>query len=177
VDVILTAIERQLSNNVIGEDRIVRNRIPGLAAALVLVLSLWAQNASTAAEKPSALVDKLFQKMDTTVSPGCALSVIRDGKIIYERGYSSEEIDPLYELKIEDGRLVLYRLKNKPDPLQPVAQDLFKAEVGTIRFTRNPRGEISGFLLSTGRIRNFRFRRGAASVPEGFNYSPHYEGL
>jgi len=77
--------------------------------------------------------------------------------------YRSDEIDPLYELRLEGSGLVLHRLKNKPDPLHPVAQDLFVGSVGTIRFTRGAQGEVSGFLLSTGRIRNFQFRRGGSS--------------
>ncbi|HTQ57384.1 MAG TPA: hypothetical protein VMI94_23100 [Bryobacteraceae bacterium] len=31
-------------------------------------------------------VDKIFAKWDSTISPGCALSVIKDGRIVYERG-------------------------------------------------------------------------------------------
>lgn len=43
--------------------------------------------------KPEAKVDALFAHLDTTVSPGCALSVIRDHKIIYERGYGMADLD------------------------------------------------------------------------------------
>ncbi len=44
-------------------------------------------------ENSSARVDELFRKMDTTVTPGCALSVVKDGKIIYERGYGMADLD------------------------------------------------------------------------------------
>jgi CubicO group peptidase (beta-lactamase class C family) len=37
--------------------------------------------------------DLIFGKWDTTVSPGCALSVMRDGRIIYERGYGMADLD------------------------------------------------------------------------------------
>ncbi len=43
--------------------------------------------------KPEARVDALFAAMDSTISPGCALSVIRDHKIIYERGYGMADLD------------------------------------------------------------------------------------
>ena len=84
--------------------------------------------------------------------------------------YSSKEIDPLYELKIEtssDGKesLVLHRLKSDPDTLQLVTHDFFTARAGKIRFTRNMKGVISGFVLSSGRVLDLRFERGRPAVP------------
>ena len=79
--------------------------------------------------------------------------------------YSSQEIDPLYEMKVEQGGLVLYRLKNKPDVLQPITRDLFAGSIGNIRFTRNQQGQVSGFMLSNGRIQNFRFEKGRPAIP------------
>jgi CubicO group peptidase (beta-lactamase class C family) len=52
-----------------------------------------AQLAPAPAEKPEGKVDALFAKMDTTVSPGCALSVMRDHRIVYERGYGMADLD------------------------------------------------------------------------------------
>jgi hypothetical protein len=51
-----------------------------------------------AASPPVALsqaetVDKIFEKWDSTVSPGCALSVIKAGQIIYKRGYGMADLD------------------------------------------------------------------------------------
>jgi len=80
--------------------------------------------------------------------------------------YSSEEIDPLYEIKVVDGGLVLNRLKNKPDKLMPVTRELMIASVGNLRFTRDAKGEIDGFKLSTGRILNMKFRRGRPAAAE-----------
>jgi hypothetical protein len=81
--------------------------------------------------------------------------------------YSSEEIEPLYELKLDSDRLVLHRLRSKPDVLHPVTLDLFAGSIGTIRFTRNSAGRISGFTLSTGRIKNLRFQKGRPAIPAG----------
>jgi hypothetical protein len=75
--------------------------------------------------------------------------------------YVSEEIEPIYRVAVQDGRLVLMRLKRDPDTLEPRTRDVFSGEVGTIRFTRDSNNHVSGFLLSTGRIRNFRFMRQA----------------
>ncbi|WP_348263533.1 serine hydrolase [Telmatobacter sp. DSM 110680] len=85
--------------------------------------------------------------------------------IEYAGAYSSDEIDPLYSLKIEEGKLVLHRLKADPDKLMPVTRDLFASSLGSIRFTRTPKGEIGGFLLTTGRIHNLRFSKGRPAIP------------
>jgi hypothetical protein len=79
--------------------------------------------------------------------------------------YSSEEIEPLFEIRLEKTELVLHRLRNKPDVLQPVTLDLFAGAVGTVRFTRTSSGHISGFMLSTGRIKNMRFEKGRPGIP------------
>src|SRR5215471_17388875 len=66
--------------------------------ALVLLSALvqptvWSQTAATQAERPSGQVDKLFEKMDRTISPGCAVAAMKDGKILYERGYGMADLD------------------------------------------------------------------------------------
>lgn len=79
----------------------------------------------------------------------------------YARNYASEEIEPIYRVIVQDGKLVLNRLKHKVEILEPRTRDVFSGEVGTIRFTRDSKHQITGFLLSTGPIRNFRFTRQA----------------
>ena len=46
----------------------------------------------------SAQVDQLFSRWDNPASPGCALAVMRDGHIIYERGYGMADLD--HDVKI-----------------------------------------------------------------------------
>lgn len=82
----------------------------------------------------------------------------------YAGAYSSQEIDPLYRLAVENGSLVLHRLKADPDVLMPVTPELFVASVGSIQFTRGSKGEITGFLLTTGRIRNMHFTKGRPAI-------------
>ena len=55
---------------------------------------------ATAADSPaeSAQVDQLFTEWDKPASPGCALAVMRDGHIIYERGYGMADLD--HDVKI-----------------------------------------------------------------------------
>jgi CubicO group peptidase (beta-lactamase class C family) len=41
----------------------------------------------------AAKVDKLFEKWDKPDSPGCALGIVKDGKLIYKRGYGMADLD------------------------------------------------------------------------------------
>jgi CubicO group peptidase (beta-lactamase class C family) len=65
------------------------------AAALLLLTSALtlAQDAATAKNDVHQRVDRVFAKWDSTVSPGCALSVIKDGQIVYKRGYGMADLD------------------------------------------------------------------------------------
>jgi CubicO group peptidase (beta-lactamase class C family) len=75
--------------------------------------------------------------------------------------YYSEEIEPIYVMKIDDGKLVLQTLKNKPDTLRPITPDLFAGSIGTIRFKRNGQSQVSGFVLNADHVRNMRFQKGS----------------
>jgi len=77
----------------------------------------------------------------------------------YEGSYVSQEIEPIYRMVVQNGKLMLMRLKHKPSQLEPRIRDVFTAEIGTIRFTRDPSHRVSGFVLNSGRIRNFHFTR------------------
>ena len=46
-----------------------------------------------AADEKTDKVDKLFAQWDKTVSPGAALAIIKDGKIIYKRGYGMANLE------------------------------------------------------------------------------------
>src|SRR5580704_3906932 len=61
-------------------------------AATILLLTI----ATTVAQDraiPNKQVDQVFAKWDSTSSPGCALSVIKDGEIVYKRGYGMADLD------------------------------------------------------------------------------------
>lgn len=81
----------------------------------------------------------------------------------YAGEYVSDEIDPVYRVKLEGDKLKLLRLKNKPDPLAPATSDVFTGQIGTIRFTRDADHHVSGFTLDAGRIQGFQFKRRPAS--------------
>jgi len=67
----------------------------GYTTAMRTAILLFLAIGSTAAQEAMAdeRVDKVFAKWDSTVSPGCALSVIKDGQIVYKRGYGMADLD------------------------------------------------------------------------------------
>jgi CubicO group peptidase (beta-lactamase class C family) len=77
----------------------------------------------------------------------------------YPGEYVSEEIDPIYRIILQDGTLMLTRLKHEPTALEPRVRDAFSTPIGTIRFTRDASHHVSGFTLSNYAVRNFRFTR------------------
>jgi len=79
----------------------------------------------------------------------------------YAGAYVSEEIDPVYRIVLQDGKLSLARLKHKSEILRPTVLDVFTADTGSLRFTRDANQHISGFFLNAGRIQNFRFSKKA----------------
>jgi len=73
--------------------------------------------------------------------------------------YYSPELQALYQIFVHEGKLFL-RLKNSPDAeVVPVLNDLFRVEGKNLAFSRNPQKQITGFVLSSGRIRSLRFVR------------------
>ncbi len=79
-----------------------RRALPAIkiVVAAWLILAMVGPVAATADETTDK-VDKLFAAWDKTTSPGATLAVIKDGRIVYERGYGMA--------KIEDG------IVNTPD--------------------------------------------------------------
>jgi CubicO group peptidase (beta-lactamase class C family) len=81
----------------------------------------------------------------------------------YAGSYVSEEIEPIYRILVENGGLVLKRLKSKPQKLEPTLNDYFQGPDGDVHFQRDPAGKVTGFVLNSGRIKNFHFKKTAQS--------------
>jgi CubicO group peptidase (beta-lactamase class C family) len=67
-------------------------------AAMVALLAVRIATAATAGgtlpdEKAKAAVDEIFSDLTKPGSPGCALAVARDGKIIYDKGYGLANVE------------------------------------------------------------------------------------
>ena len=77
----------------------------------------------------------------------------------YAGAFVSDEIEPVYRISVQDGKLTLKRLKSKSDSLRPTTRDVFVGEIGTLRFTRDASARVSGFILDADRIQGFQFTR------------------
>jgi hypothetical protein len=78
----------------------------------------------------------------------------------YVGTYQSEELEVLYRLFLDDdGQLTLKFLKSEPHTLKPHMQDVFVGNFGTLRFQRDDNMIISGFTITSGRIRNLAFNK------------------
>src|SRR5438876_4604878 len=70
-----------------------------VASVFFIAPSVFAQGQSTTntdaspAETVTARVDKLFAQWDKPDSPGCALGIIKDGQLIYTRGYGMANLE------------------------------------------------------------------------------------
>ena len=79
----------------------------------------------------------------------------------YTGTYQSDELAVLYSVAMDNsGSLTINWLKNYDVPLKPHMRDVFTTSRGTIVFRRDTESDrISGFSISTGRIRNLEFRK------------------
>ncbi len=68
------------------------NKMSRIKVIFALLFLLTFFLTASADEKADA-VDKLFAPWDRLDTPGCALAVIKDGQIIYERGYGSANLE------------------------------------------------------------------------------------
>ncbi len=67
--------------------------MPRMLLLVVALSALAAAPDPAASPDPKAKIDALFQEFDRSDSPGCALGVFRDGKIIYARGYGMANLE------------------------------------------------------------------------------------
>ncbi len=78
---------------------------------------------------------------------------------VFAGAYTSSELDAIWRIDLRDGKLMLKRLKSKPEALDPMLQDVFLSGTGAFRFKWGKDGRVSGFVLNAGRVRNIRFER------------------
>ena len=80
----------------------------------------------------------------------------------YEGRYISEELETMYTLKVEDGRLMAHHRWVGPFPVTHVDGDTFTAGawfLGQLFFDRSPDGSVSGFSAGGGRTHGVWFRK------------------
>lgn len=73
--------------------------MPRFVVIIILALAVATAAAAQQPARPAnpdrlrERVDSLFARWDSTVSPGCALSVIKDGQVLYRRGYGMADLE------------------------------------------------------------------------------------
>ena len=67
--------------------------VSGVLATALAFGGLRASNGNVADEKKTAAVDEVFADLTKAGSPGCALGVYRDGKMVYAKGYGLANLE------------------------------------------------------------------------------------
>jgi hypothetical protein len=74
--------------------------------------------------------------------------------------YRSAELDVTYAVATHDASLVVQTAGREDLALHPVFKDVFAGDsVGTVRFTRDARGTVTGFTVNRTNARGVRFDR------------------
>jgi CubicO group peptidase (beta-lactamase class C family) len=74
-------------------------KVPELKAIFLLSISIFLvtagcdQRPDIELSRTNREIDEVFQEWDRSDSPGCALAVVREGEIIYERGYGMADLE------------------------------------------------------------------------------------
>ena len=108
------------------------------------------------------------QRTLTLVTPdgdSARMTEARSSRITSERltdyvgTYAADELDVQLTIAEQNGQLVLRRREAEDAPLRPVYEDDFASPIGSLRFSRDASGRVTGFGIYNGRIRNVRFTR------------------
>jgi len=109
--------------------------------------------------------------------PATELTSYRDGKRLYQYRrlpaytpspkelsdlagtYRPVENDMPYEVKVREAGLLFKSVKSREIALTAVAPDHFLGDGDRFTFARDDDGRVTGMLMNSGRIRNFRFER------------------
>ncbi len=67
-------------------------KMPRCKAAVIVVMMLLVFSSAVADDRTDE-VDKLFSQWDKPGSPGCALAIVQDGRIIYKKGYGLANLE------------------------------------------------------------------------------------
>jgi CubicO group peptidase (beta-lactamase class C family) len=161
-----------------------RSRKVGDVATLTLeegrlTLGLYARTFTMEAASPKRLasVDSLLQVAVTALSQETITIFLRDTSELYDRlaitpvapnelnqyagTYTSEELDIVYNLNVEGGQVFVKRGFAPKEALAFVTRDLFTIDRQSIEFERDDAGQVVGFGLDAGRVKEIRFARSA----------------
>jgi CubicO group peptidase (beta-lactamase class C family) len=73
--------------------------------------------------------------------------------------YTSGEAEVTFQIKLENGALVLHRRPAAAVSLRPTYKDAFECDLGAVRFLRDASGTVTGLSVGEGRVWDLRFTR------------------
>jgi CubicO group peptidase (beta-lactamase class C family) len=73
--------------------------------------------------------------------------------------YFSDELNVEWRVEARDSQLFFHRQKFRDSPLKPVLVNVFDSGLGTVCFERSKDGRVTGFTVTTERVRRLRFLR------------------
>jgi len=79
--------------------------------------------------------------------------------------YRCRELEVTYHIELDDESRLVMVSPSRRSGLEPVFEDGFRWEWGSVLFTRDNNGAVSGFELASGRARNFIFARAFGLPP------------
>ena len=78
----------------------------------------------------------------------------------YTGNYRSKELELNCTIELKAGRLFMQHRRHGEMALRQNSRDRFSvSSIGAIRFDRDADGKVTGFMVTTGRVRNLRFNR------------------
>jgi CubicO group peptidase (beta-lactamase class C family) len=78
----------------------------------------------------------------------------------YAGSFESSELEATYKIEVKDGKLMLRVNWQEPTTLEPTVRDEFKGPGGeALVFRRDAKGQITGFDVFAGRVRNIFFTK------------------
>lgn len=107
-------------------------------------------------------------RVATLVRPGADTAVFAEGHAAaltvarlaeYAGTYTSEELDVQLVVAVKGDSLVLRRRPADEMVMRPIYDDDFGTSIGSLRFSRDASGRITGFGIFSGRIRDVRFSK------------------
>lgn len=102
-------------------------------------------------------MDELFSQWNNSHSPGCALAVVKDGEIIYNRGYGMADLE--HHIPITSESVFYIGSVSKQFVtmcIMLLEKDVFRSRA-KFKFQRDENGQVKEFILDAGRVTNLRF--------------------
>jgi CubicO group peptidase (beta-lactamase class C family) len=104
----------------------------------------------------------IIEDEQQTIAPRVEpFSLSADGLREYTGTFYSDGLDTRYYIELADSILVVKHQRHDDFSLEPQSKDIFSGTwfFGRLQFERNSEGNISGFRVNSGRVRNLLFTR------------------